>query len=118
MLIYWIRNDFRFKDNEAFYYFFNKKENKKCVYPYDDDKFKNRSAQKWWLYKTLCNYKINLEEKKIKFDFILNNEIDAINYILKKNSIKEIVWNKVFLPREIIIENKIINILKKKQYFI
>ena len=114
MLIYWIRNDFRFKDNEAFYYFFNKKENKKCVYSYDDDKFKNRSAQKWWLYKTLCNYKINLEEKKIKFDFILNNEIDAINYILKKNSIKEIVWNKIFLPREIIIENKIINILKKK----
>ena len=44
MLIYWIRNDFRFIDNEALNYFSNYNGKKYC-YSYDENKFKERSAQ-------------------------------------------------------------------------
>ena len=69
MLIYWIRNDFRFIDNEALNYFSNYGGKKICCYSYDENKFKERSAQKWWLYKSLTNFRNNLEEKKFKFYF-------------------------------------------------
>ena len=62
MLIYWIRNDFRFIDNEALNYFRNYDGKKICCYSYNEKKFKDRSAQKWWLYKSLTNFRNNLEE--------------------------------------------------------
>ncbi len=69
MLIYWIRNDFRFIDNEALRYFSNYNGKKLCCYSYDENKFKDRSAQRWWLYKSLTNFRNNFYEKKFKFNF-------------------------------------------------
>ena len=98
MLIYWIRNDFRFIDNEALNYFSNYNGKKICCYSYDENKFKERSAQKWWLYKSLTNFRNNLEEKKFKFHFFYDSESSTIKKLLKKNKINQIVWNKIFLP--------------------
>ena len=39
MLIYWIRNDFRFIDNEALNYFRNYDGKKICCYSYNEKKF-------------------------------------------------------------------------------
>ena len=95
MLIYWIRNDFRFIDNEALNYLSNYNGKKLCFYSYDESKFKDRSAQKWWLYKSLTNFRNNLEDKKYKFNFFINSELNSIKSLLKKNKIHQIVWNKV-----------------------
>lgn len=113
MLIYWIRNDFRFIDNESLTYFSNYKDKKLCFFSYDEEKFKNRSAQKWWLYKSLTNFRNNLEKKNYNFHFELNDEFNAIKKIIKKFKVNKLIWNKVYLPDEIEIENNIIRILNK-----
>ena len=115
MLIYWIRNDFRFIDNEALNYLSNYNGKKLCFYSYDESKFKDRSAQKWWLYKSLTNFRSNLEDKKYKFNFFVNSELNSIKSLLKKNKIHQIAWNKVYLPNEIFIEKEIINFLDKNK---
>ena len=115
MLIYWIRNDFRFIDNEALNYFSNYDGKKICCYSYDENKFKERSAQKWWLYKSLTNFRNNLEEKKFKFHFFNDTESNTIKKLLKQNKINQIVWNKIYLPNEISIEEEIIEILNKNK---
>ena len=86
MLIYWIRNDFRFLDNEALNYFSNYSGKKMCFYAYDQQKFQNRSAQKWWLYKSLTNFRNKLEEKKYTFSFFNEIETISIKNLLKKKS--------------------------------
>ena len=115
MLIYWIRNDFRFIDNEALNYFSNYNGKKICCYSYNEKKFKERSAQKWWLYKSLTNFRNNLEEKKFKFHFFNETELNTIKKLLKKNKINQIIWNKIYLPNEILIEEEIIEILNKNK---
>ena len=115
MLIYWIRNDFRFIDNEALNYFSNYNGKKICCYSYDENKFKERSAQKWWLYKSLTNFRNNLEEKKFKFHFFNDTETNTIKKLLKQNKINQIVWNKIYLPNEISIEEEIIEILNRNK---
>ena len=115
MLIYWIRNDFRFIDNEALNYFKYYDGKKICCYSYNENKFKDRSAQKWWLYKSLTNFRNNLEEKKFKFHFFNATELNTIKKLLKKNKINQIVWNKIYLPHEISIEEEIIEILNKNK---
>ena len=113
MLIYWIRNDFRFIDNEAMNYLLNYNGEKLCFYSYDESKFKERSAQKWWLYKSLTSFRNNLEDKKNKFNFFINSELNSTKHLLKKYKIHQIVWNKLYLPNEILIEKEIINFLNK-----
>ncbi len=113
MLVYWIRNDFRFIDNESLTYFSKYKNKKICLFSYDEKKFKNRSAQKWWLYKSLTVFRNSLEKKQFKFHFEFNNELDSIKKVIKKFKINEIVWNKIYLPKEIEIENNIIKILNQ-----
>ena len=91
MLIYWIRNDFRFIDNEALNYFSNYTGKKMCLYSYDQSKFQDRSAQRWWLYKSLTKFRNNLEEKNYKFIFLTDIESISIKNLLKKNHINEFV---------------------------
>tara|TARA_A100001011_G_scaffold96114_1_gene101110 strand:+ start:820 stop:2226 length:1407 start_codon:yes stop_codon:yes gene_type:complete len=115
MLIYWIRNDFRFVDNEALKYFSNYKGEKSCLYIYNENRFKERSAQKWWLYKSLTYFRNNLENKKYKFNFLNDLELYSFKNLLKKNNIVQIIWNKIYLPNEISIENEIINFLNNNK---
>ena len=95
MLIYWIRNDFRFKDNEALFYFSQEKGEKKLIYIYDESKFTKRSAQKWWLYKTLTEFRNNLEAKKYKFEFFTGLEEIVFKNILNKQNLKKVIYNKI-----------------------
>ena len=110
MLIYWIRNDFRFKDNEALFYFSQDKGEKKLIYIYDESKFTKRSAQKWWLYKTLTEFRNNLEAKKYKFEFFTGLEEIVFKNILNKQNLKKVIYNKIYLPDEEKIEKKIIKL--------
>ena len=70
MLIYWIRNDFRFIDNEALNYFSNYNGKKICCYSYDENKFKERSAQKWWLSQTIIKFENTLSQLGFKFHLL------------------------------------------------
>jgi len=113
MLIYWLRNDFRLEDNEALSYFSSSKIGELVFFSFDKEKFKDRSAQKWWLYKTIKDFNKKLSNIGIKFIIEENKEFNFIKKIIKEKKITEICWNKIFSPEEIIIENNIIKLLEK-----
>ena len=56
----WVREDFRIDDNPALYNIFKIDQKIEAFFIYDEKKFKNRSAQRWWLYKTLVNFQNKL----------------------------------------------------------
>ena len=61
--IFWLREDFRLKKNEALSFATNKHENVSAVYIYKKSEFeKKREAQRWWLYKSLINFKEELNK--------------------------------------------------------
>ena len=74
MLIYWLRNDFRLNDNEALSYLLSSENNDFVFFSYDKEKYKFRSAQKWWLYKTLKIFDKKLSEIGVKF--IVENDLE------------------------------------------
>ena len=49
----WLREDFRLNDNPAYQAISNSDEKFQIFYSFDEKKFKERSAQRWWLYETL-----------------------------------------------------------------
>ena len=113
MLIYWLRNDFRLNDNEALSYLLSSENDNFIFFSYDKEKYKFRSAQKWWLYKTLKIFDKKLSEIGVKFIVENDLEYSFLEKIIKNKKITEVCWNKIFSPEEIAIENNIIKLLEK-----
>ena len=53
----WLREDFRILRNEALVYASQNHKSVCVIYLYKKDTFAKREAQKWWLYKSLKNFK-------------------------------------------------------------
>ena len=74
--IVWIRDDFRLKNNSAFSFALNNHNSISAVYIYNNEKFDNvREAQKWWISKSLNNYKIDLEKFNVDLEIISSEEL-------------------------------------------
>ncbi len=104
----WIRDDFRIDYNNALSFATNNFEQVTALYIYDKEKFDNkREAQKWWLSKSLENFKTDLLKFNINLELVQNKELDILTKIKSKDEIS-IYWNKVYEPNE----------LKKDEYLI
>ena len=67
----WIRDDFRLNNNHALAYASNNHKSISVVYIYNQKKFDNvREAQKWWISKSLKNFKTDLEKYNIDLEII------------------------------------------------
>ena len=76
--------------------------------------FKNRSAQQWWLFQSLNNFKNKLEKLNITLEVIEAESYKVIfEKILKKKKFS-IYWNKVYEPQYLLFDQKISNSLKLK----
>ena len=113
MNLLWLRSDLRVNDNIAIKKLLEQKINLKAFYLYDEDKFKDRSAQKWWLYKSLESLEKKLFNLNIKFEIFFEKELVFFEKFIKKNKINKIFWNTIDLPDEKRIENQIISLFKK-----
>ena len=107
MLIYWLRNDFRLNDNEALSYLLSSENTNFVFFSYDKEKYKFRSAQKWWLYKTLKIFDKKLSEIGVKF--IVENDLEC-------SFLEKILKNKLSVRQtEDLIKN--LNGIKKDKKF-
>ena len=81
--ITWIREDFRVDHNPALSYASQNHENVIALYIYNKADFDNkREAQKWWLFKSLEIFKLNLIfDKNIFYFFSFSNYIRLINFV-------------------------------------
>ena len=104
----WIRDDLRIEYNSALSFATNNFEQVTALYVYDNEKFDNkREAQKWWLSKSLENFKKDLLKFNINLELVQNKELDILTKINSKDEIS-IYWNKIYEPSE----------LKKDEYLI
>tara|TARA_B100002051_G_scaffold267685_1_gene296504 strand:+ start:2405 stop:3826 length:1422 start_codon:yes stop_codon:yes gene_type:complete len=113
--IVWIRDDFRLKNNSAFSYALNNHNSISVVYIYNKEKFDNvREAQKWWISKSLNNYKIDLEKFNVDLEIISSEELAFFSKIKSKDNIS-VYWNKVYEPDQIKLDKKIIELFDKNK---
>ena len=114
--IVWIREDIRVEKNEALAFASQNHDAVTALYIYNPKQFdKKREAQKWWLSKSLENFKTDLDKFNISLEILSDDEIKVFSNIKKKDDVT-VYWNKVYEPdvisngkkiRDIFIKNEI-----------
>ena len=96
--IFWIREDFRIEHNPALSFASQNHDNVIALFIYNKTDFdKKREAQKWWLYKSLEEFKSELIKYKINLQILEGDELDVLSKIKKKDNIS-VYWNKIYEP--------------------
>ena len=111
--IVWLREDFRLTRNEALAYASENHDQISVVYIYKKDSFlKKKEAQRWWLYKSLVNFKKDLSKLEINLEVVESNSYQEIfKEIIKKKNIS-LYWNKIYEPNYIKFDKELVGILK------
>jgi len=112
--VVWLRDDFRISKNDALLYASKNHEYVCVLYVYKKKDFQNRSAQRWWLFHSLNNFKNKLNEFNITLEVIeADSYKEVFETILRKKNFS-IYWNKVYVPQFLSFDQKISNFLKIK----
>ena len=110
----WIRDDFRIQNNDALTYATNQHDVVTAVFIFNSNIFdRRREAQKWWVSKSLENFKSDLKKLNIGLEIIKDDEINFFSKI-KSNSKISVYWNKVYEPTELEKDKKIGTDFSKK----
>ena len=76
----WIREDFRIENNAALSYATQNHNSVIAFFIYNNNDYDNkREAQKWWLSKSLENFKEDLSNYKINFQIVKGDELDIFS---------------------------------------
>ena len=85
--VVWLREDFRTIKNDALIYASKNHENVCALYIYKKKEFQNRSAQIWWLFQSLKNFRDKLEQFNINLEVIESESYkEAFEKIQKKTN--------------------------------
>ncbi len=96
--LFWVKDDFRLKNNLALIKASNKHDQVVAFYLYKKKKFENQEAQKWWVSKSLQNFKSSLNNYNIDLEIIKTETYSSFfeKLFTKKNF--SIYWNKTYEP--------------------
>ena len=95
----WIRDDFRIQNNDALTYATNQHDAVTTVFIFNSKIFDHkREAQKWWLSKSLINFRKNLEKFNINLEIIETESFKIFFEKLFKKNDFSLYWNKVYEP--------------------
>ena len=110
--VVWIRDDFRIKNNSALSYATNNYDTVTALYIYNKENFDDiREAQKWWVSKSLINFKNELIKYNIELELIFSDEITFFSKIKDKQEIS-VFWNKIYEPSQLKLDNDLIKIFE------
>ncbi len=96
--LFWLRDDFRITKNNGLIEATKNHDEVVVFYLYKKHVFKNREAQKWWLCKSLINFKKNLNNFNINLEIIETDSFKVFFNRLSKKDDFSIYWNKVYEP--------------------
>ena len=113
--LFWLKEDFRISKNLGLSTASKNHEEVVVFYLYKKKKFENQEAQKWWISKSLKNFKNKLDEYKINLEIIEVENYKSFfdNLFLKKNF--SIYWNKTYEPKYLQFDKYLISNLKKNK---
>jgi deoxyribodipyrimidine photo-lyase len=96
--LFWLREDFRITKNLGLYEATKNHDEVVVFYLYKKSIFQNQEAQKWWLSKSLLNFKKKLSDFNINLEIIKTESFKLFfDTLLKKKNIS-VYWNKVYQP--------------------
>ena len=96
--LFWLRDDFRTIKNFGLIEATRNHEQVVVFYLYKKEIYKNQEAQKWWLSKSLLNFKKKLEDLNINLEIIETDSFHSFFERLLKRNDFQIYWNKVYEP--------------------
>jgi deoxyribodipyrimidine photo-lyase len=112
--IVWLRDDFRILKNDALVYASQNHDHVCALYIFKKKDFNKKSAQLWWLYQSLKNFKKKLNQFNINLEIIeAESYKEAFEIVLKKKNFS-IYWNKVYEPQFLLFDQKVSDDLKIK----
>ena len=96
--LFWLKDDFRFKKNLALMEATKNHDQVVVFYLYKENKFKKQEAQKWWITKSLEEFKQRLNKLNINLEIVkvVSYKIFFDKLFSKKNF--SIYWNKTYEP--------------------
>ena len=116
--LFWLRDDFRVSKNGGLIEATRNHDQVVVFYLYKENIFKNQQAQKWWLSKSLENFKKDLIKININLEIIQTESFSHFfDKLLKKNNFS-LYWNKVYEPDYLKFDNYLSkNLINKKISF-
>ena len=112
--IFWLREDFRVKKNYALSSLTKKYENVVAMYAYDDSKFKHKSAQRWWVSRSIEEFKKTLNDLNINLQIVKVKDLKFFFDNLTKKNDFAIYWNRVYEPDYLYFDDYLKKVLEKK----
>ncbi len=94
----WLKDDFRLKKNLALAEATKRHERVVVFYLYKEEKFNNQEAQRWWLGRSLEDFKINLSKYNINLEIIKTQTYKSFFEKLFNKKNYSIYWNKTYEP--------------------
>ena len=115
--LFWLREDFRLSKNNGLIEATINHEEVVVFYLYKENNYQNQEAQKWWLSKSLYNFKKKLNKLNINLEIIETESFKVFfEELLKKNDFA-IYWNKVYEPEYLKFDDYIQKILMTKNIY-
>ena len=97
--IFWMREDFRLIRNFALSAASKNHENIVVLYVYKENKFKDKNAQRWWIFNSLTNFRSELSKHNINLQIIKSDTYKSFfEKLLNKNDFC-LYWNKIYEPQ-------------------
>ena len=104
--VVWLRNDFRILRNDALVYATQNHDQVSVFYIFKKKDFVKRSAQLWWLFKSLKNFKEKLNKFNINLEIIeANSYKEVFDEVYNKKNFS-IYWNKIYEPDFLLFDKK------------
>ena len=112
--LFWLRDDFRFTKNEGLIEATTNHDQVVVFYLYKKEIYKYQEAQKWWLSKSLFNFRKQLNNLNITLEIIETNSFKIFFDKLIDKKDFSIYWNKVYEPDYLKLDKYMLSILKNK----
>ena len=96
--LFWLKEDFRIQKNLALAEATKNHNKVIAFYLYKKQKFQNQEAQKWWIYKSLEEFKKKLINFNINLEIIKTDNYKTFFEKLFKRNGYSIYWNKTYEP--------------------
>ena len=112
--LFWLRDDFRIIKNLGLYEATKNHDEVVVFYLYKKSMYQDQEAQKWWISKSLLNFKKKLNDFNINLQIIKTESYKTFFDKLFKVKNTSIYWNKVYEPNYLKFDEYLLKNLKDK----
>ncbi len=113
--LFWLKDDFRLKRNLGLSEATKKHDRVVVFFLYNESIFKNQEAQKWWVTKSLSEFKKRLSNFNISLEIVKINSYKLFFDKLLKKKDYSIYWNKTYEPNFLQLDEYLSKRLKEEK---